>query len=145
VIDAVEAVRAGHAGPDTIRIAYVEEQPLDRTVRIEVGRDGRVTVETRTLKPDCPQAASKTCWSESVRSSSLTAEAHRKLVATIPAHALEHLPHEEAVAPGMPRVAVTIDADGGARLASQCGLTATNASAEFGRFRDAMLAFARVP
>lgn len=145
MIEAVEAVRAGRASPGTIRIAYVEEQPLDRTLRIEVGRDGRVTVETRTLKPDCPQPASKTCWSESVRRSSLTAEAHRKLVATIPAGALQDLPHEEAVAPGMPRVAVTIDADGGARIASQCGLAATNASAAFGRFRDAMLAFARAP
>ena len=139
LVATLEAVQAGKAPPRTIRITYGEEHPLERTIEVAVTGDGEVTATTSELKPGCLRPGFKECWDRSVQTVRLSSEAHRRLVAAIPARELEGLPREEAVAPGAARVWVTIDAGAVGRLEVRCSRETAARSAEFERLRREIL------
>ena len=140
VVATLEAVQAGKAPSHVIRLAYGEERPLERTIEIAVAGDGEVTATTSALKPACRLGPGFTeCWDRSVQTVRLSADAHRKLVAAIPAQGLAALPREDAVAPGAARVWVTVDAGAAGHLDVRCSLETATRSAAFEHFRNEIL------
>ncbi|HZR80832.1 MAG TPA: hypothetical protein VFD92_07025 [Candidatus Binatia bacterium] len=140
VVAAVDAVRAGSASPQMIRIVYDEEDPPTRTIAIAVGNDGTATITTSIVKRDCPRPSFADCWDRTVRTTQLGSEAHRRLVAAVDARGLAKLPHEAAVAPGAARVSLTIDAGTAGRLDVRCSRDTAERAPTFARLRDDLLA-----
>jgi hypothetical protein len=125
-----------------VRLTYGEEEPLVRTIEVAVAADGGVTIDTSELRPGCMQQGAAECWNRTVQKRLLASEAHRRLVATVPVAALAELPREDAVAPGAPRVWVTIDGGAAGRVDVRCSRASAERATGFGTLRAAILEMA---
>ena len=91
---------------------YVEEHPLEYTLVVDISGPDRVTIQRRTLKPDCPEHWKEECWEQRTRQAHPSVEAVQSILKPLVESDLLDMASEPETPPGAARFSLSVQVRG---------------------------------